>query len=350
MSSWRPTMITSMPPSSIAMRPLVKNRWKQLRACRFLIPSSGEPRRFLSTSQLSALDAWIQSPKHLTTTDTLSPEHLHKLYVTLPTRTLNHSSSTRVPLQPKIGEPLGYGHHLTFFLPKNPEADLRSDGTDVDFCPPEPFTRRMWAGGKFTWSTSKSAELKIGDTARADSRILEIQKKGFEGKDPMVFVKQRVSFMKGGESGKNDEVAIEEERTHVYLAGLGSTRTIKEVTGLPKADFSFTYLPTPTTLFRFSALTFNGHYIHLSKEYAQSEGYSERLVHGPLTALMMLESFVFCRPDVQGKLRSFEYRARNPLVVNQTITLYGAWENDKSVQVWAKDENGTVGMTGRIAL
>ena len=46
------------------------------------------------------------------------------------------------------------------------------------------------------------------------------------------------------------------------------------VTDLPTPDFTFTYLPTPTTLFRFSALTFNGHYIHLDKEYAQKfEGY-----------------------------------------------------------------------------
>ena len=46
------------------------------------------------------------------------------------------------------------------------------------------------------------------------------------------------------------------------------------MTGMPPPDFSFHYLPSATTLFRFSALTFNGHYIHLDKDYANSEGYS----------------------------------------------------------------------------
>ena len=45
-------------------------------------------------------------------------------------------------------------------------------------------------------------------------------------------------------------------------------------------DFAFEYIPSPTTLFRFSALTFNGHYIHLDKDYAQkSEGYPGTLLH-----------------------------------------------------------------------
>ena len=54
---------------------------------------------------------------------------------------------------------------------------------------------------------------------------------------------------------------------------------LNAVAGLPRPDFTFDYFPSPTTLFRFSALTFNGHYIHLDKEYAQkSEGYPGTLV------------------------------------------------------------------------
>ena len=80
----------------------------------------------------------------------------------------------------------------------------------------------------------------------------------------------------------------------------------------------------------------------------------ERLVHGPLTSLMLLETAVFTHPDL--KLKSFEYRALNPLVVNQPVTIHGAWEkasedkSEKALLVWAVGENDVVGMSGRITL
>ena len=136
--------------------------------------------------------------------------------------------------------------------------------------------------------------------------------------------------------------------------------------GLPKSDFSFSYKPSLTTLFRFSALTFNGHHIHLDKDYAQvSEGYpglyfrthssvrihhvfrTERLVHGPLTALMLLETLLFHHPELQ--LQTFSYRARNPIVVNRTCTIYGSFTGENHVDVWCEDVAGVVGMTGRIS-
>lgn len=71
-------------------------------------------------------------------------------------------------------------------------------------------------------------------------------------------------------------------------------------------------------------------------------------MHGPLTALMLLEATVFHKPDVVVK--EFEYRAVNPLVVGCQISVRGAWENSRSVLVWAVAENGAVGMTGKISL
>lgn len=136
------------------------------------------------------------------------------------------------------------------------------------------------------------------------------------------------------------------------------------MTGLPKPDFSFTYRPSLTTLFRFSALTFNGHHIHLDKDYAQnSEGYpgasceacresrhltlfAERLVHGPLTALMLLEVLQFHKPGLQ--LRAFEYRARNPVIVNRNSTIHGSLTGENKADVWCTDDDGVVGMTGSV--
>jgi hydroxyacyl-ACP dehydratase HTD2-like protein with hotdog domain len=75
---------------------------------------------------------------------------------------------------------------------------------------------------------------------------------------------------------------------------------------------------------------------------------AERLVHGPLTALMLLEATMFHHPDI--KLKSFQYRAMNPLVVNVPVKILGTWDNKSSISVWCVNEYGTVGMTGKIGV
>ena len=131
-------------------------------------------------------------------------------------------------------------------------------------------------------------------------------------------------------------------------------------------DFVFEFLPTPKMLFRFSAVTFNAHLIHLDKQYAtEVEGYpgksssrifvpppsklvsTERLVHAPLTALMMLEVTSMQQPAVPFKY--FEYRARNPLFVNEPVLIKGTWEGHCIVQLWAESAtSGVIGMTGKL--
>lgn len=68
-------------------------------------------------------------------------------------------------------------------------------------------------------------------------------------------------------------------------------------------------------------------------------------MHGPLSALMLLETTMFCNPDIN--LKSFEYRARNPLVANQTLTINGTWK-DNTADLWCVNEKGVVGMTGTV--
>lgn len=177
----------------------------------------------VSPSALAALDTWIASNKKLVIHDTLRAEHLSSLYATLPTR--DGSRKSYVP--PRDGDHLGYGHHLVFFHPRNPESALRSDGTDADFCPPEPFTRRMWAGGKIEWHKP----LLIGSGATSVSTIRSIDKKGFEKASPKVFVKQHIQF-----SNTEGEVCVEEERSHVYLSTPGNARTVRPGEARPSRD------------------------------------------------------------------------------------------------------------------
>ncbi|KAI6128277.1 hypothetical protein EDD16DRAFT_1535360 [Pisolithus croceorrhizus] len=299
----------------------------------------------LGVLSTAVVDRWISDSKSLTLTDTFTPNHLADLHITLPTR---DGTRGRPYHPPEVGTSLGYGHHLAFFHPRNPEAALRPDGTDPEFCPPEPFTRRMWAGGTMQWNTDPHSALRVGETARAVSSVVHVGKKGFNTTNPdaspMLVVTQRIEVTANGRT----EPSVIEERSHVYLASRGGKRAIKKVQGLPEPDFSFTYKPSLTTLFRFSALTFNGHHIHLDRSYAQEhEGYPERLVHGPLTALMLLEVLLFNRPDL--RLRAFAYRARNPIIVDRPCTIHGTFMGENAVELWCEDPERVVGMTGSVS-
>lgn len=161
----------------------------------------------LSPGDIHALDKWITHPPTLSLSDGLSLDHAQDLYATIPTRDGSH----RAFEEPKIGDVLGYGHHLAFFHCKSPEKKLREDGTDEELSPPPPFSTRMWAGGKIKFDTENP--LIIGTPARTAASLKHVLKKGFEKKKPLVFVTQEISFFKQGKSAPS----IVEERQHVYI-------------------------------------------------------------------------------------------------------------------------------------
>jgi hydroxyacyl-ACP dehydratase HTD2-like protein with hotdog domain len=164
----------------------------------------------------AALDRWISQKKGITLSETLHTDRVSDLYITLPTR----DGTTRPYVGPKNSETLGFGHHLAFFHLRTPETHLRADGTETDFCPPEPFVRRMWAGGWIEWRNP----LIIGGKACARTNVSSVHKRGFEGVAPMVFVNQRIEITNEGE----EESAVLEERSHVYLALGAYRRTARE--------------------------------------------------------------------------------------------------------------------------
>ncbi|KAF8212209.1 hypothetical protein K438DRAFT_1806164 [Mycena galopus ATCC 62051] len=308
-------------------------------------------RTTLTPANIQALDEYIASPKKLVLEDTFNVERVSDLFITLPTR---DGTRGRPYAPPRLGAPVGYGWHLGFFHARTPESLLSPDGTDgaVEFGPPEPFTRRMWASGRMSWNAQHP--LLIGKTATSSSTFGSVEKKGFDTESPMVFVTQKIDITMAGET----HPAITEERSHVYLAESVAPAifpdrrflkgsTVKNIP--PSADFTFKFTPSLVTLFRFSALMFNAHLIHLDKDWAQSSrGYPERLVHGPLTALMLLEVTKFHKPTAQ--IAHFEYRARNPVIVNKPMTINGVWVDEHTATVWCEDDAGVVGMTGTIKL
>jgi len=301
----------------------------------------------LSQSEKQNIQSWIDTQplpnKQAPLTDHISSSRIQALCFTLPTLDGSSPTPSRRLSENlvKTGSLLSPGHHLTFCNPPAPERELDADATIRLLSPPAPFVRRMWAGGKFEFKRP----IRVGDYIQAQGIVSRIEGKRLDSEKPMILVEQVIET-KGAE---DSETCIRETRSHVYVP-VTSERRVRTIKDLPKPDFSFRYLPTETTLFRFSALTFNAHRIHLDREYAQGiEKLPERLVHGPMTALMLLETIEHNRPE-RLEIDTLEYRATNQLYVNQPITIQGSWLSEKEVKVWAQSEDGVVGMVGEAHL
>ncbi|THH12025.1 hypothetical protein EW145_g260 [Phellinidium pouzarii] len=293
-------------------------------------------------NQEAALDSWIERTRvsQRQYHDEISLSKIADLFCTLPTRDHTHSDAGA------LSAPLRPVHSLAFFHARSPEAQLGVDQTDTHFCPPAPVH---------------------APEAAARVRISKIEKKGFEKSTPMVFVHQNIDY----EQALEDGPLINEERIHVYLPrqARADKRGVHSgvyylphtynmawnsyqhlVKGLPRPEYTFSWTPTPTTLFRFSALTWNAHLIHLDPAYARNEeGYPERLVHGPLTALMLVEALF--HSGYNGRIDNFVYRAHNPVLVGRQQYVRGARSaSGDNATVWAEDDDGVVGMSGTVDL
>lgn len=183
----------------------------------------------LTPANIQALEEYIAAPKKLVLEDTFSVERVSDLLITLPTR-----DGTRKPYAPpRLGTPVGYGWHLGFFHARTPESQLSPDGTDgaVEFGPPEPFTRRMWASGRMSWHARHP--LLVGEKATSTSTFGSVEKKGFDTGNPMVFVTQKIDITAAG----NTHPSITEERSHVYVAESVSPSNTPRVGGCSSASW-----------------------------------------------------------------------------------------------------------------
>lgn len=141
-------------------------------------------------------------------------------------------------------------------------------------------SRRMWAGGEVTWH----APLHENDTVTRDTTVTDITyKEGRSGKLGFVTLHHRYS-VKG-------DIRIDERQDIVYRAAPAPDATPPApplAENWPDAT-ALDVSPTPTMLFRYSAMTFNGHRIHYDADYARDvEGYAGLVVHGPLLAQLLM--------------------------------------------------------------
>src|SRR5262249_48940018 len=113
-----------------------------------------------------------------------------------------------------------------------------------------------------------------------------------------------------------------------------------------KPDFSRVIIPDPVLLFRFSALTFNGHRIHYDRAYCEKEeGYPGLVVHGPLTAMLLVDLYLRERP--RTRIRSYAFRALSPLFDIHSFVVCGAF-TPEGAQLWALDTEGAIAMTAEL--
>ena len=241
----------------------------------------------------------------------------------------------------KNGDELPPAWHWLYF-----HQPVRADMLGVEghaelgqFMPPVSFggdqpPRRMWAGGNFTFDRP----IHIGDYATKRSTIQSITpKEGRSGKLVFVIVAHEVSV--------NGERCLREEQTIVYRepvqASTGQSGSVEQV---EDGEFSAEYLPDPIMLFRYSALTFNGHRIHYDVDFCRDhEGYPGLVVHGPLTATLLLDLFYHRYP--RKRITTFSYRGRSPLFVPNPFQVHGQADG----KAWATNDEGGVAMTATIS-
>jgi 3-methylfumaryl-CoA hydratase len=238
--------------------------------------------------------------------------------------------------------------HWLYFLPGAPLSETGPDGHPErgGFLPPVPLPRRMWAGGRLTFH----APLKVGDKAIRRSTIASIEDKtGRTGR--LVFVTVQHEIEAGG------ELKIEEEHDIVYRdepasdPSHASDEPRKEPAKAPDDEtFSRSIQTGPVLLFRYSALTFNGHRIHYDHPYVtQEEGYPGLIVHGPLIATMLVDLVRRELPD--ASIASFAFRALRPTFSPNPFTVCGKPSEDGgTIELWAKDHEGYLTMRATATL
>ena len=243
---------------------------------------------------------------------------------------------------PSDGDPLPPLWHWLYFLPRYRESEVGPDGHAKrgDFLPPVPLPRRMWAGGRLTFL----APLRVGERIERTSRITSVtSKSGRSG--PLVFVVVRHEV--SGASG----LAVVEEHDIVYRGGANRDEASAAPPSAPaRAAWSREIHPDPVLLFRYSALTFNGHRIHYDRRYVmETEGYPGLVVHGPLIATLLTDLLRRERP--QAAVAAFSFRAASPLFDIEPFRVCGQPAGDgSSVRLWAANATGGLAMDATATL
>lgn len=222
------------------------------------------------------------------------------------------------PDVPQEGDPMGPMGHWCYFTPRVPQSEIGTDGHPArgGFMPPVPLPRRMFGGFRAIYHKP----LILGEMMQREARITDVQiKEGRSGTLVICTVHHEFS----GESG----LALEEDHDYVYRGDPPADAKPSPAGGNTASAptdhlWSKQITPDPVMLFRYSAVTFNGHRIHYDRKYVtEEEGYPALIVHGPLIATLLAELALDNNP---GKsFARFDFQARAPLFDNAPFSVAG---------------------------
>jgi 3-methylfumaryl-CoA hydratase len=231
--------------------------------------------------------------------------------------------------------------HWMFFASLTRHSDIGPDGHTKlgGFLPPVPLPRRMFAGGRFEFDHP----LHVGDDIERVSTVMNVTAKhGRSGQMVFVTVQHDISDVRG--------LAIREEHDIVYRENPKPGAVQPQPTPAPTDEaFSREIDPDPVLLFRYSALTFNGHRIHYDRSYVtEVEGYPGLIVHGPLIATLLVDLLRRNLPD--ANVKRFSFRAIRPLFDIHRFFVCGRVDNENTVALWARDHEGLLTMEAKAEL
>ena len=273
------------------------------------------------------LTDWIGRSE--TVTDTVTPTQYAALSAML----------DRDPQRPPVGTLLPALWHWLYFLPLHRQSEIGPDGhaNRGGFLPPVPLPRRMWAGSQFQFHSP----LRVGDALMRTSTIHDVtEKSGRTG--PLVFVKVRHEIRRDGEA----DVALTEFHDIVYREAPSADQPASAPTTAPAiSPWERKWVPDDVLLFRYSALTFNGHRIHYDRRYVtEVEGYPGLIVHGPMLATLLLDLLRHEKPD--AAIARYEFKAVRPVFDINPFFVCGEPQADaKTFKLWVKDHEGYLTMS-----
>jgi 3-methylfumaryl-CoA hydratase len=239
--------------------------------------------------------------------------------------------------EPKPGDAAPWTVHWCLAQPVFPMSQLSQDGhpTRGGFLPPVPLPRRMWAGGELEFFEP----LRVGDEVTRTSRIADVtMKTGSTGVLCFVSVDHLITTPRG--------TALRERQDIVYrdISGAQPTAPAKPAAPPPVAKHRESHMADPVLLFRYSALTFNGHRIHYDRDYVtRVEGYPGLIFHGPLQAAFIIE--LAARLHGGTAPRKFSYRGLQPLFEGSEFSI-NANDNDAGMELWTANSAGQPTMKG----
>jgi 3-methylfumaryl-CoA hydratase len=232
---------------------------------------------------------------------------------------------------PKPGDAAPFTTHWCLAQPVYPMSELGPDGhpTRGGFLPPVPLPRRMWAGGELEFVDT----LRVGDEATRTSRISDVtMKTGSTGVLCFASVDHLITTSRG--------TAIRERQDIVYRdvpAGGPAPAAAKPAAPPPSAQHRESHIADPVLLFRYSALTFNGHRIHYDRDYVTKvEGYPGLIFHGPMQAALLVESAARLHGGAAPK--KFSYRGMQPLFEGEFSI--NANETGDGMELWTANSAG----------